>query len=139
MKLQMFSIKKKIVFSILTIFLIYVGYVSYKFSKNTQDFTIDVSQKPPNIRLDTDGAFSDPFSRIYIKVYGEISNNGEVVFNREDIIEPEHILPSYRIKLKKGIIDTVYQGDWYTNQARLSILFPPNSKGIIKGYVRIEK
>jgi hypothetical protein len=134
MKFPKFSTMRKIGLLVLISFIIYVVYISYK---NTEDFIINVSQKPPNIRLDTDGPISDPFSRIYIKVHGEVSNDGYIVFNRDDIIEPEHILPSYRIKLKKGIVDTVYQGDWYTNKARLSIFFPPNSKGMLKGYIRI--
>ena len=43
----------------------------------------------------------------------------------------------YSFKFKKGTIDTTFQGDWYTNKARLHFKFSPKSKGIIEGYLTI--
>ncbi|MES2519323.1 MAG: hypothetical protein V4585_14515 [Bacteroidota bacterium] len=106
-------------------------------SKNTKKISIDSSKGGQLIRLDTDGLEDDLYSSVRIRLKGELSEDSEVFLSRSDNLMLEREMDIYSFKFRKGIIDTTFQGDWYTNKARLHFKFSPKSKGIIEGYLTI--
>ena len=128
-------------YNLIVLFIISViGYYYYTVSKRTTTFDIDSHKGFQIISLDTDGPSDDMFSTVVCEIQGEISQDTDVLLARHDISlnEQSGRIDTYKIKLKKGVIDTLIRGDWYTNKARLLFRFPPNCKGELEGFVRIK-
>jgi hypothetical protein len=131
--------RKKII--ILCCLVAIIGYVKYQISKDTADFSIDVSKGSQIIYLDTDVSQDDFRASVHCKIKGEINEDFEVLLASVNIPLDEPFVPMrpFNLRLKKGRIDSTFVGDWYTNNARLLLRFPPNSKGKLEGYVSINR
>lgn len=126
---------------ILCCILAIIGYVKYSISKNTTYFSIDASKGSQVIYLDTETSPQDFVANVHCELKGEISKDMEILLASVNISIDEPFVSSrpYNLRLRKGHIDTTLGGDWYTNNARLLLRFPPNTKGMLEGYVKINK
>jgi hypothetical protein len=131
--------KKRII--ILFCILAIIGYVKYSISKNTTYFSVDASRGSQIIYLDTETSPQDFVASVHCELKGEINKDIEVLLTRVNISLDESFVNGlpYNIRFKKGKIDTTFGGDWYTNNARLLLKFPPNCQGTLKGYIKISK
>lgn len=121
--MQKYSILRIIIFSVI---LIVVGYLSYVFF--LKEIILNNSSRSIDIRsISTDKTFSLGKHKEQSEVYSfEFEIKGKSNNNLSFFYGPEKSISMQEVSLKKGEIDFVFAGDWYSDSCYL--IFPKDAE-----------